>query len=277
MLQGGVVRLDSVIVIGGGSLGTALVRGLQSSSILMRDQIGVVDVNESRRTVIRDAFGTMVWARIPEMTASTCVVLAVKPSEAESVCVDLRARIHDQQVVLSCMAGVSIATLRGYLSGHSRVARCMPNVAAGLKRSISGFYVDPCIDSEDVAFIKSILDAVGQSLQLASEDKLHMVTAISGSGPGYLALCAEAMVRAGEQHGLSRTESLTLVAHTFLGLGEMLVRGEFPPEDIRRFVTSPHGTTAAAVAVLEQGGVAESFVAAIEAAYQRSRGLAGEA
>lgn len=203
------------------------------------------------------------------------VVLAVKPHLVEPVCRLLAGAVRqDAPLVVSIAAGVTIGSIRDYLGGHRRIVRVMPNTPALVRRGVAGLFASADIGQGDRDTVTGIIESVGRALWVASEDALHDVTAISGSGPAYFFRFLECLEAEAVALGFDTDSAAMLVRETAAGAARMALAADVPLAELRRRVTSPGGTTAAALAVLEDGDLAALIHRAITAARERSVELA---
>jgi len=178
------------------------------------------------------------------------LVAAVKPQVADEVLPHYSAIAKDA-VVVSVMAGKSIASLTKMLHGAPRVARAMPNLPAAIGKGVSGLYAPARIDSAGRAMIETLMQAVGRTVWVDSEQAIDFVTAVSGSGPAYFFAMTEALAEAGEALGLAPEAAVMLARTTLAGAGALMATDARTPTEMRRAVTSPGGTTEAALKVLD--------------------------
>ena len=248
-------------------MGEALVGGLIASGWASAAELCVVEKLAGRREAL--------VARWPGLTVTDAVgaadgaVVAVKPGDVAEAC----AALADAGVgrVLSIAAGVPIAALESHLP-KAAVVRAMPNTPALVGAGAAAIAPGSRAGEDDLAWAEAVLGAVGVVVRV-SEPLLDAVTGLSGSGPAYVFLVAEALIEAGVLTGLSRDASVTLVAQTLLGSARLLVESGDSAEALRAAVTSPGGTTAAGLQALEDRGVRAAFLAAVVAATERSRRL----
>jgi pyrroline-5-carboxylate reductase len=253
-------------VIGGGRMGEALVGGLLKAGGMRLDGLRVVEPDAPRREALRAAFpGVDV---VEEPGAAEDNLIAVKPADVPAACRALAPPIR----VLSIAAGVTIAALETDLPPGSRVIRAMPNTPALIGMGAAAIAAGTHATDEDLAWAEELLGAVGSVVRV-KEPLLDAVTGLSGSGPAYVFLVAEALIDAGVLAGLPRDVSQTLSVQTLLGAATLLAEGPDGPEALRAAVTSPGGTTAAGLRVLEQRGLRAAFLDAVAAATERSRDL----
>ena len=263
----------ALIVVGGGRMGTALVEGILSSGYLAASSIVVVEPDVERRAMLRLAHDDLVLVDTPEIEhigEKTGGVLAVKPEVAESA-----ARLLGGlgiQRILSVVAGIPAARLEAALPQPIPVIRAMPNTPALVGAGVSAISGGSHVTKADLDWADELLSSVGTVVRVP-ERQLDAVTGVSGSGPAYLFLVAEALIEAGVTAGLSRETARTLANETILGAGRMLVESGQSAEELRAQVTSPGGTTAAALRALEARAVRSAFVEAVMAAVERSRSM----
>jgi pyrroline-5-carboxylate reductase len=254
-------------------MGTALARGLLGNGWKPEDLTLAEVVPERAARVTAELGCECVAEPAQAVKGREAVVVAVKPQDIKTLLEQLAGVIDPSQVVITLAAGIRIETLEDVLD-QTPVVRVMPNTPALLGKGIAGLAAGAHADSSHRALASMVMEAVGQVVELEEAD-LDAVTAVSGTGPAYVFALAEAMTEAALQQGLSADVATELVNYTVLGAGEMLVRTGQSATHLRRQVASPGGTTAAALAVMNQGGFEELMVAAIEAAYRRSIELGG--
>jgi pyrroline-5-carboxylate reductase len=256
-----------LLVMGGGKMGEALIAGLVQSGWAQPAEIAVVEKIEARRKELADRFVDLVVTSEP--TPADGAVLAVKPNDVEDACRAIAPPWVGR--VLSIAAGVPLAKLESWL-GDLAVVRAMPNtpalVGAGAAAIAGGTNAGP----DDLAWAEEVLAAVGTVVRVP-EHLLDAVTGLSGSGPAYVLLMAEALIEAGVLVGLPRDTSAALVGQTLLGTARLLAESPEGPEALRAAVTSPGGTTAAGLRVLEDRAVRAAFLEAVAAATERSKEL----
>lgn len=259
----GVTDVD-VVMIGGGNMGAALLGGMVDSGSFEPSRLAVVELLEARRGELAARFpGVTVAAEIPPCRSA---VLAVKPpgvAEAGRAAVAAGATR-----LLSIAAGVNIATIEGAVGADVAVIRCMPNTPALVGKGTSAIAAGTTAAEADLAWAESILSAVGIVDRLP-ESQLDAFTGVAGSGPAYIFLIAESLTDAAVAEGIDRSTAERVVSQLLLGASTLLDR-EGDPATLRRNVTSPNGTTAAGLAVLEEQGVRRIVADAVRAATERS-------
>jgi len=254
-----------LLIVGGGRMGEALLGGLLAAG---RSDVAVVEVVAARRAELA-RHGVEV---VSEPVRADGAVLAVKPGDVA----DAARAVADAGCsrVLSVAAGVTTSAIAEACGGRLRVVRAMPNTPALVGAGAAAISAGPGATDDDMAWAGKILGAVGVVVRVA-EKHLDAVTGVSGSGPAYVFLVAEAMAEAGVLAGLPRDVAETLAFQTLLGAAKLLVESGENPAALRAAVTSPGGTTAAGLRELERGGVRAAFLDAVTAAAQRSRELSG--
>jgi pyrroline-5-carboxylate reductase len=255
-------------LVGGGRMGEALLTGLLASEWASADELAVVEKLPERRDVLEKQFPGVTIAA--SQLQAEGVVIAVKPSDVEAAC----AAVAEAgcQRVLSIAAGVTLSRLQDALGGDTPVVRAMPNTPALVGAGAAAIAPGATATDDDLAWAESILSAVGTVVRLP-EHLLDAVTGLSGSGPAYVFLMAEALIEAGVLVGLPRDVSAALATQTLLGASRLLTETGDQPEALRAMVTSPGGTTAAGLRALESAGVRAAFLDAVTAATQRSKEL----
>jgi pyrroline-5-carboxylate reductase len=267
--------MDSeLVVVGGGKMGEALVAGALSAGWAPPEAVVVVEASAERREWLAGEgslgrfAGVVVTGSLPERASS--VLLAVKPQDAEGACRALAGRGTTR--ALSIAAGLGTATVEGWCPRGCAVVRAMPNMAALVGASATAVSGGRGATASDIDWAKGVLGSVGTVVEVA-EHLMDAVTGVSGSGPAYLMLVAEALTEGGVLMGLPRLVARQLVSQTLLGAGRLLAAtGQFP-EEVRAAVTSPGGTTAAGLRRLEGGATRSAFIEAVAAATERSRAL----
>ena len=248
-------------------MGEALVGGLLGSGWDAGD-LAVVEPVEPRRKELANGYDGL--AVVDQPVAADGVVVAVKPGDVEAAC--RAAAVAGVQRALSIAAGVPLAKLEDWLGAGVPVVRAMPNTPALVGAGAAAIAAGTHAGDEELAWAEDILGSVGVVVRVG-ESLLDAVTGLSGSGPGYLFLVAEALIEAGVLAGLPREVSRTLVTQTLLGSGRLLAESGDTPEALRAAVTSPGGTTAAGLRALEVAGVRAAILEAVLAATSRSREL----
>src|SRR3989440_1917200 len=255
-------------IVGGGKMGEALLTGLLGAQWARAEEIIVVEPIDPRRKELAATFVDVDITGEPMQCEGA--VIAVKPNDVESACRSVAEA--GVQRVLSIAAGVPLAKLERWIGDGTPVVRAMPNTAALVGAGAAAIAAGTWAGDDDLAWAESILGAVG-IVQRVSEPLLDAVTGLSGSGPAYVFLVAESLVEAGALAGLPRPTAEALVIQTLLGSARLLAETGKSAEAHRAAVTSPGGTTAAGLRVLEERGLRSALIEAVMAATERSRQL----
>ena len=255
-------------MVGGGKMGTALVTGLIAAGWAPVEALAVSDPEPSRRRDLAEAHPGLAVVDGP--VEAEGALLAVKPDVGEAVLRTLSAVGINR--VLSVVAGLSTARLEAVMRPGAVVVRAMPNTPALIGAGVAAMSGGSAATSADLDWAEGILASVGTVIRLP-ERQLDAVTAVSGSGPAYIFLVAEAMIEGGVMAGLPRPVSEELVVATILGSARLMAETGDDPGELRSAVTSPGGTTAAALRTLEFKAVRSAFIEAVAAATERSKQL----
>ena len=267
----------NLVFIGGGNMGRSLIGGLVARGIDPA-RIAVVDPTATVREGLVSDFGIQTFATADAaMPDAALVLLAVKPQIMRTVCQGLSTQLPDRAVAVSIAAGITTAQLDDWLGGDRAIVRAMPNTPALLGAGATGLHANTRVSTEQRLLASVVLDAVGISVWLEDEAHMDVVTALSGSGPAYFFLLAEAMQAAAVELGLPEAAARALAAQTCLGAGRMLVESNEDAATLRQRVTSPGGTTQAALDSLV-GEQFEAIVArALACATRRGAELSAQA
>jgi pyrroline-5-carboxylate reductase len=264
-------------ILGGGRIGEALLSGLLSSGWRAAADVVVTGRRQERLDELAERYGVATTTSNTQAVADAeIVVIAVKPQDIEALLGEVGGILRDDQMVLSVAAAIPTAAIEKRLAPGVPVVRAMPNAPSVVHEGIAGICPGAHARDEDLALAEDVLSHLGAVVRV-QERYMDGVTAVSGSGPAYFALLAEAMIEAGILLGLARETSTQLVVQTMLGTGRLLRDERMHPVELREAVTSPGGTTIAASRELEQAGVRAAFLNAIQAAMVRSQELAAGA
>ncbi len=259
-----------IAVIGSGAMGEAIISGLLRQAMVAPDQILATDPYEHRLRELQaryaiqtsqDNLDAAQWGQI--------VIIAVKPQYLKPVLQSLRGKLRPDALVISIVAGATLQTFTEALD-HTLVVRSMPNTPAMIGEGMTVWTAHPMVEEQQRVWARMVLSALGHQIFVEHETYLDMSTALNGSGPAYVFLMMEAMVDAGVHMGLARPIAEELVTHTMLGSVRYAQQSGKHPAALRNAVTSPGGTTSAALSELERGGLRTVLADAIWAAYRRS-------
>jgi pyrroline-5-carboxylate reductase len=271
------VEARRIAIIGTGRLGEALLAGLLGSGWRTADDIVVTDRREERVRELAERYGVKATVSNAEgVEAAALVVIATKPQDFHALLDEIGGVLTPEQTLLSVAAAITTASIEARVAAGVPVVRAMPNAPAIVREGMAGICAGAHASDEHLALAEDALAHLGAVVRVP-ESSMDAVTALSGSGPAYFALLAEAMIEAGILLSLSREISTQLVIQTMLGTAHLLRDEKMHPVELRETVTSPGGTTIAAIQVLESAGVRAAFLNAIQAAMARSKELAADA
>jgi pyrroline-5-carboxylate reductase len=264
----------TLAVLGAGKAGEALIAGVISSGWRDPDEIVATARHQEHLDDLAGRYGIKTTLSNAEaVQGAGIVVIGVKPQDIEGLLGEIARAVTPEQTVVSIAAAIPTALIEQHLSDGIPVVRAMPNTPMTVHEGMAGIAAGAHATEEHLVRAEEILSSVGRAVRV-DEPYMDAVTAVSGSGPAYFALLAESMIEAGILLGLSREVSTDLVVQTMLGTAKMLRDEQIHPVELREAVTSPGGTTIAAIRELEQAGVRAAFLNAIQAAMQRSKELA---
>jgi pyrroline-5-carboxylate reductase len=259
--------------IGGGNMGEAMLASVLAKGLSSSEEITVSDISEPRRKHLKQKYGITVTGDNRQAVArGDIIVLAIKPQSLAEVMAGLSGAFNSPQLVLSIIAGARINTLCQGLN-YRQVVRVMPNTPAQIGEGMSVWTATGEVTEEQRRWAGAILGAMGREIYVTDEKYIDMATAVSGSGPAYVFLLAEALASAAMQIGLSYEVAQELIEQTILGSAKFMRHSDKLPSELRRMVTSPGGTTEAALARLGKGQFTELIKEAVTAAYHRAREL----
>jgi pyrroline-5-carboxylate reductase len=263
-----------VAILGAGRIGEALIAGLLSSEWRSPAEIAATSRRPERVEELAERYGVAATLSNPEAVANAAlVVIAVKPQDIEALLGEIGGALTPEQTVLTVAAAITTSQIESRLADGVSVVRAMPNTPSIVHEGVAGLCAGAHAGDADLDLAEEALSHLGAVVRVP-ESALDAITAVSGSGPAYFALLAEAMIEAGILLGLSREISTQLVVQTMLGTAKQLRDEKMHPVELREMVTSPGGTTIAAIRELEMAGVRAAFLNAIQAAMVRARELA---
>jgi pyrroline-5-carboxylate reductase len=262
-------------VIGAGNAAEGIIHGVLRNSVLLEDRIIAADPSPDRRRIFEQRFHvTTTEDNCHLVRESYILLLAVKPQVYRDVVREFGNLVREDQLVVSIMAGVSTRSLEdSFPRIKARVVRAMPNLASHVGAGMAGVCPGRYASEADLLRAQRIFDAGGKSVHIADEALMDAVTAVSGTGPAYYYFFTEALMEAAKSVGLSPQYANLLAKQTALGAAQMMLESGEAPDALRAKVTSPGGTTAAAMASMKDSQVFEHIVAGIVAAFKRSREL----
>jgi pyrroline-5-carboxylate reductase len=261
-----------VSVIGGGTMGEALIQSLIRKKVSAKEDVTVADVFQARLDALKKKYGIRTTTSNLEAIKSTdVIILAVKPQDLGQVLEQISGNLK-LQVVISIVAGATLETICSKLN-YRRVVRSMPNTPAQVGMGMTVWTGTKQITEKDISIAKAVLSSMGEEHYFAEEKYLDMSTALSGSGPAYVFLFIESLIDAGVHIGLPRNIAQKLVIETLAGSIESVRKSLKHPAELKNMVTSPGGTTTEALFYLERGGMRSLIMEAVMAAYQKAKSL----
>ncbi|USA52020.1 pyrroline-5-carboxylate reductase [Acinetobacter sp. C32I] len=265
---------QNICFIGGGNMAQALIGGLLSRG-LPTTRITVSDPVEQIRHILEEKSIQTTTDNVEAIKNADVVVLAVKPQVLATVLQPLKGLLSDK-LVISIIAGAEIQTISDLIGGSQRIVRVMPNTPALVQTGAHGIYASDAVNAQDRELTSQILAATGLTIWVETEAQIDAVTAVSGSGPAYFFYLMESMIRAGKNLGLDEKVATALTLQTALGAAQMAITSSNSPAELRKNVTSPNGTTQAALEVFDRAQISQNIQAALAAAQKRSQELAQE-
>jgi pyrroline-5-carboxylate reductase len=263
--------VSGLAILGGGKIGEAILAGLLRGERTV-DDIVVCEKHADRAAYLSQKHGVKTVEVGEAISVADTILLAVKPQDIDTLLAEMNPYMSGYHVVVSVAAGIPTARIEAALPPGTAVVRCMPNTPALVDEAMTAISAGSHASEQHLALAESLMSSVGKVVRVP-ESQLDAVTALSGSGPAYFFFLVEAMIDAGILLGLPRTLSAELIVQTAIGSAIMLRDSGEHPVQLREAVTSPGGTTIAAIRELEVHGVRAAMLAAIEAAHNRSVAL----
>lgn len=258
--------------VGGGKMGEAIVASVVCSKIANTQDITVFDVDESRTSLLRQRYGiTVLPDAVAVVDSADIIFLCVKPQNLEALLSTTGGRFTERHLVISIAAGKKLAWIEGWMPA-ARVVRVMPNLATVVSEGMSVFCAGKRITSEDHHRVHTLLASFGRAIEMP-EEQFDAVTALSGSGPAFVAYFAQSMIEGGVALGMRPDEARLLAEQTLLGAAMLLARGGYTEDALIKSVSSPGGTTLAGLEILGRSPFREIVARTMEAAARRSAEL----
>lgn len=267
--------------IGCGVMAEAIITGLLRKQLVSPDQIAGSHPRAARREELHEKYGIQMFEENREAEVAvypagpddgSVLVLAVKPQRLRGVLQELKGSIHQDQLVVSIVAGARIETIADELL-HAAVVRTMPNTPAQIGEGVTAWTPSAAVNEKQEQQVRAMLDALGKTVRVDNERQIDMATALSATGPTYIFLVMEALIDAGVHMGFSRHVAQELVHQTMLGAILFARESHKHPAELRNMVTSPGGTSAEAIYQMEKGSLRTVLSKAVWAAYQRAESL----
>ena len=265
-----------IAFIGGGIMSESIITSIIGNGLAAPGKITVGEPVSSRREHLSERYQVQVTDdNLEAITGARMIVLAVKPQQIDTAMADLKSSVNNSQVVLSIVAGASIKSISKSLD-HSVIVRVMPNTPSQVGQGMSVWTALPGVSLEHRDLVQCILKTLGKEVYVSEEKYLDMATALSASGPAYVFMFLEALIDAGVYLGLQRDMAETLATQTIYGSIALVRESGKHPADLRNMVTSPGGTTAEALLVMEESGFKGILLDAVIAAYEKAITLGGK-
>jgi len=262
-----------LVIIGGGNMGGAILLALVKAKVFSPNNILLIEPDEEKRINLQKSSNCTSQADIDEKIREyNLLLIAVKPQASTPAMKLLAQWILPEQLVISVMAGVSLETMQNALR-QTKLVRVMPNIPTLISEGMSIFFASSDVEKQEREWIETLFSACGKCLEAKDEDAIDAATAISGSGPGYLFYFAEQMTASAITLGFSEKDAQLLVQNTIRGATLLWETQQIPPETLRQQVSSPGGTTLAALNHFQEKNVGESIKDGIQMAYQRAKEL----
>jgi pyrroline-5-carboxylate reductase len=267
---------DTLAVIGAGNMGEAIIAGMLHANRIRPDQVVCADQSDERLAVMRERYGVHTATTVEAIAAAAVVLLAVKPQNVSELLTATGTTFTAEQTVVTIVAGVPISVYENAISAPVSLIRAMPNTPAQLGVGVTALAAAPTASPSALVVAEEIFGSVGHVV-VVNEEQLDAVTAVSGSGPAYVFLFAEALTDAGVTAGLDVETAQALAIATLHGSGVMLRESGHDPATLREMVSSPGGTTVAALASFGRDGFHDVVTRAVLAAKLRAAELAAQA
>ncbi|MCS6822900.1 MAG: pyrroline-5-carboxylate reductase [Cytophagaceae bacterium] len=262
-----------IAIIGGGNMGSTYARAFVQSNIVAVNDLLIVEKHDEKLEELKKEGIALLCKSIDDnLLKYSIIICAVKPQDFRIMAQDLKNHIHENQLMVSIMAGIKIETIQKLLS-HKKVVRAMPNTPAQLGFGITAFAAAPEVSFEDISKVDTLLETTGKSIFMKDEMLLDAVTALSGSGPAYFYYIVKHMIEAGKQMGIEEPVAAMLVKQTMLGSFQIMNNSKSSLDDMIKAVASKGGTTEAALRKFEEYHLGQHIIEALKAAEQRAKEL----
>lgn len=264
--------MNKIAIVGAGSMAEAFISGILENELIDRNNVWVTNnSNKERLAALETQYGVHSTYDLNALfEGADVVMLSMKPKDAASAIESIRPYLTRDMLVVSVLAGVSMNTIEMLAGKELSIARAMPNTSAAVGKSATAIAVNERVSQQQLEITKQLFDTVGLAAYV-EESQLDAVTGLSGSGPAYIYYLIEAMEKSAVEIGLEKGMAQELIVQTLIGAAEMVKNSSKSPEQLRREVTSPGGTTEAGIRVLEEQGVQQAFISCIKAATTQSK------
>ncbi|MGB0458406.1 MAG: pyrroline-5-carboxylate reductase [Porticoccaceae bacterium] len=268
--------MSKIVFIGGGNMASCLIGGMLANGFSSQD-ITVSEPNEESRKRVASTHGVLTTAdNNAAVSQADIVVLAVKPQIMAAVAQPLSCALSHGPIIVSIAAGIPVNALQNWLGQSLKIVRAMPNTPAMVQSGATGLFASQSLSKDQQSVIESIFSAVGYACWVDEESLIDAVTAVSGSGPAYFFLIYEAMVKVAQEMGLDGQTSSQLTLHTALGAARLALASDQTPDQLRKQVTSPGGTTQAAIESFQEQDLEAIFRTAMNSALERAKEMSDD-
>jgi pyrroline-5-carboxylate reductase len=267
-------RMKKIAVVGAGSMAEALISGIVENKLINSRNIWVTNrSNQEKLNQLTEQYGIQSTYDLEKLLQdATIVILAMKPKDVGAAIEQIKPYLNDQLLIVSLLAGVSMRSIE-MLAGRSvPIIRAMPNTSAAIGQSATALAANSIVTDEELEMVKTMFDTVGLTV-CVTESQLDAVTGLSGSGPAYIYYLIEAMEKSAAEIGLEGELAQQLIVQTLIGAAGMVSKSTKPPQQLRKEVTSPGGTTEAGLKILKEHQVQEAFIQCIKEATAQSERL----
>lgn len=266
--------MSKIVFIGGGNMASCLIGGMLAKGF-PKEEILVSEPSEASRERLASTFGVNVTDdNLSAVSSAQIVLLAVKPQVMSDVAQSLASGLNHQPTVVSIAAGIPVSALQNWLGSGLKIVRAMPNTPAMVQTGATGLFANQPLSADEQAMIETMFNAVGYTCWVENEALIDAVTAVSGSGPAYFFLIYEAMQQVAQELGLDATTAEQLTLHTASGAAKLALSSDKPASELRKQVTSPGGTTQAAIESFQDQDLQEIFRKAMNSAADRAMEMA---
>jgi pyrroline-5-carboxylate reductase len=268
------ILMKKLVFVGAGSMAEAMISGIEASGLLPGEHIWATNKQDTDRLkLLEHKYGIKATYDLEMLFKDAdAVVLAMKPKDAAAAVREIKSYLPEGMLIISVLAGVSIAAIETAAEKSLAVARAMPNTSAAIGKSATALAVNSNVSEAQKMLIQELFNTIGLTT-IVEEYQLDAVTGLSGSGPAYIYYLVEAMEQSAAEIGLDKQTAKQLIIQTLLGAAEMLTKSDKEPAQLRFEVTSPGGTTEAGISILEQHGVQSAFISCIKEATAQSKRL----
>lgn len=268
------LRKYTIGIIGAGNMGEAIIRGMLKSGQTVAGRIIASNRNAGKLRNLKAHYGIRTSHFNPTVVEiADIIILAVKPQDIEIACGEIRPYLHQNKVVISIAAGVTVKKLRHLLGRSAKLIRVMPNTPSLIDYGVSAIYAAPSVTEKEVQLAEEIFGAVGLTYRILKEKDMDPITALSGTGPAYIYDIIDALTKAGKNLGLPQNLAKEMITHTIIGAARMVMQTGEDPKVLWKKVASKGGTTVAAFKVLNRSGFQDILKRAVKAAAKRSKEL----